>query len=279
MIEKSAKIGFCYGVRRAVRILEKAGREQGEIESLGEVIHNEQVMRRLINNGVKVIHSVNEIQGKTIVLGAHGVAPEVIKELKSRRIKIIDTTCPFVRRAQTTAKKLADAGFFVIIYGNEEHAEVKGILGWANGNGLATTDEKQIAPLSLPHHIGILSQTTQIPARYLQFSKKVIDTVFTKDSEIHIIDTICHDIRDRQSAALELAKRMDLILVVGGENSANTLHLAELCATVVTTYKIASVSELKTVWFRGKEKIGITTGSSTADETVDEVVKRLESLS
>ena len=279
IIEKSAKIGFCFGVRRALNILEKEARERGGVETLGEVVHNEQVLQNLSKLGIKVARTVSDIQGNTIVLGAHGVTPEVEEEIKARHIRIIDTTCPFVHRAQIAAKRLADAGFFVIIYGDAHHAEVRGLLGWAKGKGIATTDEKFVTSLTeLPRHLGFLSQTTMIPAKFSQFIKNIFDTVYTKDSEIQIVDTICYDIRERQAAALDLAKRANVMLVIGGRESANTSHLAELCTTAARTYKIETADELKKTWFRGKPKIGITAGASTADETIEEIIKRLESL-
>ncbi len=277
-IKKSAKIGFCYGVRRALDILEKVAREQGGIETLGEVVHNEQVMQNLAGIGVRVARTVAEVKGDTVVLGAHGVSPEVKAAIEAKNIRIIDTTCPFVYRAQMTAKRLAEADYFVIVYGDVNHAEVKGILGWAKGKGLATTDHKSIEFTKLPRRIGILSQTTMIPAKFSEFVKRVFDTVYIKDSEILIIDTICHDIRERQAAALELAKRADVMLVIGGRASANTSHLAELCANAVKTYKIETAKELKKTWFRGKRRVGITAGASTPDETIEEIMKKLESL-
>jgi 4-hydroxy-3-methylbut-2-enyl diphosphate reductase len=278
-IEKSAKIGFCFGVRRALDILEKEAKERGGIETLGEVVHNEQVLQNLAKLGVKVAHTIPDIKGKTVVIGAHGVTPEVEEQIKARRIKIINTTCPFVDRAQVAAKRLAEAGFFVIVYGDANHAEVKGILGWAKGKGLATTDGKVVASLKkLPRRIGILSQTTMIPANFPKFVKNLLDTVYVKDAEIRIVDTICHDIRERQTAAMELAKEVDVMLVIGGRQSANTSHLAELCATAAKTYKIETANELKKTWFKGKQKIGITAGASTANETIEGVAKRLENL-
>ncbi len=278
-IKKSAKIGFCFGVRRALDILETEAKKRGGIETLGEVVHNEQVLQKLAGEGIKVARSVGEIKGKAVVLGAHGVTPEVEAQIKKRRIEIIDTTCPFVQRAQSAAKRLAEAGFFIIVYGDANHAEVKGILGWAQGKGIATTDEKTVAALNdLPRHIGVLSQTTMIPANFLEFVKNILDIVYIKDSEIRIVDTICHDIRDRQTAAIELAKEVDVMLVIGGRNSANTSHLAELCSKAAKTYKIETAAELKKTWFKGKQKIGITAGASTANETIEEIINKLESF-
>ena len=211
-----------------------------------------------------------------MVLSAHGVAPEIEEQIKKRGIEIINTTCPFVYRAQMAAKRLAEADFFVIVYGDADHAEVKGILGWAKGKGVATTDEKVVAAVKeLPRRIGILSQTTMIPANFIGFVQKTLATVYAKDSEIRIVDTICHDIRDRQAAALELAEQVDVMLVVGGKKSANTSHLAELCGTRAKTYKIETAADLRKAWFKGKKKIGITAGASTAAETIDEIIEKL----
>lgn len=279
IIEKSAKIGFCYGVRRALDILEKEAQKRDGVETLGKVVHNEQVLQNLTKLNIRVADNVSDIMGNIVVLGAHGVAPEVEEKIKNRHIGVINTTCPFVHRAQIAAKRLADAGFFVIIYGDPQHAEVKGILGWAQGKGIATTDEKVIASLEIiPRRIGILSQTTMIPAKFSEFVKNLFDTVYKKDAEIRIIDTICHDIRERQAAALKLAERVDVMLVIGGRDSANTSHLAELCATVAKTYKIETADELKKAWFKDKQKAGITAGASTAKETIEEVIRRLNSL-
>ena len=276
-IEKADKTGFCFGVRRAVNILEKLAGECGEVETLGEVVHNRQVLQKLVGIGVRVARDMDDIRGDTVVTTSHGVSMEVEEKLRSRQINVISTTCPFVHRAQEAARRLAESGFQVIIYGDADHPEVKGILGWAKGNGIATLDEHSISALgSLPRRIGILSQTTQIPAQFVSFVKKVIDSALGKDSEIRIIDTICHDIRERQAAALELANRVDLMLVIGGRNSANTLHLAELCAKVAATYQIETAGEIQPSWLEGCDSVGVTAGASTSEETVDEVLERLK---
>jgi 4-hydroxy-3-methylbut-2-enyl diphosphate reductase len=165
----------------------------------------------------------------------------------------------------------------VIIYGDAEHPEVRGILGWTKGRGLAALDDKFIARLDqIPRRIGILSQTTQVPTHFTDFVKKLIDTVFTRDSEMRIIDTICHDIRERQAAAIELAGQMDLMLVVGGHHSANTNRLAELCSQVTETYLIETAAEIQPSWLEGKCRIGVTAGASTDEQTVNEVLKSLQ---
>jgi len=278
-IEKASGIGFCPGVRRAIDILEKVARERGRVETLGAIVHNPQVLQGLAEIGVRVAKSVDDIQGDTVAISSHGVSPQLEEELQARHIDIINTTCPFVHRAQVAAQRFGKAGFFVIIYGDIDHPEVKGILGWASGKGVATLDEKFIATLDLlPRRLGVLSQTTQIPAHFTEFVKKLIDSAFAKDSELRIIDTICHDIRERQAEALKLANRVNLMLVVGGHNSANTNRLAELCSTVTKTYLIETADEIQPSWLQGQYHIGVTSGASTAEQTIDEVMTKLEAM-
>jgi 4-hydroxy-3-methylbut-2-enyl diphosphate reductase len=278
-IEKAARTGFCFGVRRAINTLEKVARERGGVETLGAVVHNQQVLQKLAKIGVKVVNSVDEIKGDTVVTSSHGVSPDLEDKIRAHHNEVISTTCGDVRRAQTSAQKLAESGFFVIVYGDAEHPEVKGILGWAKGKGLATTDEKVVAALDpLPSKLGVLSQTTQVPAQFNGFVKKIIDLALTKNSEIHIIDTICHDLRERQAAALKLADRADLMLVVGGRSSANTNRLAEICAQVTETHLIETAAEIKPAWLKGKKHIGVTSGASTAEDTVDEVMQKLAEM-
>ena len=278
-IEKASNTGFCFGVRRAINTLEKVARERGGVETLGAVVHNQQVLQKLSEIGVRVVNSIDDIKGDIVVTSSHGVSPELEDKIRARHIDVISTTCPFVRRAQVAARRLAESGFFVIVYGDDNHPEVKGILGWAKNQGLATTDEKAVAALDpLPRRLGILSQTTQVPAHFAEFTKKIIDLALNKDSEIRIIDTICHDIRERQAAALELAHRADLMLVVGGRSSANTNRLAELCSQVTETHLIETADEIKTAWLKGKKLIGVTAGASTDERTVDEVMERLQAM-
>jgi len=278
-IEKTKEIGFCYGVKRAIDILERLARERGGVETLGAVVHNQQVLQRLAGIGVRVVPSVDDIKGNTVAISSHGASPEVEEKLKARNIEVINTTCPFVHRVQIAARRLARSGFLVVIYGDADHTEVKSVLGWAGGKGVATLDEKLVAGLDpLPRRLGVLSQTTQIPAHFTQFVKRLIDSVFTRDSELRIIDTICHDIRRRQAEALDLAGRVDLMLVIGGRGSANTNRLAELCSAVTETHLIETAEEISPGWFKGKERIGITSGASTPEQTIDEVLARLEGL-
>ena len=278
-IEKTSTTGFCFGVKRAIETLEKLARERGQVETLGEVVHNRQVMQRLTEKGIKVANSIDEIKGKTVAISAHGVGPQLEEEIKARGIEIVNFTCSFVQRAQRVARKLARAGFFVIVYGDANHTEVKGILGWADDKGIATMDIDSVLALDpLPRRLGVLSQTTQIPANFREFVKKLVDVALVKDAELRVIDTICHDTLKHQQEALELANRVDLMLVIGSRTSANTNHLAELCATATKTYQIETAEEIQPSWLEGLHHVGVTSGTSTSEQTIDEVIKKLKTL-
>lgn len=279
IIKTTASRGFCFGVRRALKIVEKVARERGGIETLGDVAHNPKVMGELAGLGCRVASGVDDIRGKAVVTSTHGLAPERLEELRTRQIEIIDTTCPFVRRTQTAARKLARAGFLVVVYGETEHPEVKGILGWAGGRGLATLDTRFLASLSpWPRRLGVVSQTTQVPAQFRRFLKQMVDAAFTQNSEFRFIDTICHDIRERQTQATTLAAGVDLMFVIGGHNSANTRYLTRLCSRLTKTYQVASAEEIQPSWLSGHQRIGVVTGASTPEQTLDETLARLAEL-
>jgi 4-hydroxy-3-methylbut-2-en-1-yl diphosphate reductase len=275
-IEKAARTGFCFGVKRAVGAVENVARERGGAETLGAVVHNRQVLQKLAGLGVNVVTDAADIKGGAVVTSSHGVSPEMEDALRTRNIEVISTTCPNVRKAQLAAAKLVEEDFFVIVFGDAAHPEVKGILGWAKGKGLAATDAQVVATVKpLPRKLGILSQTTEVPAHFNKFVKEIIDIGLKKNSEIRIIDTMCHDLRERQAAAIELAKRADLMLVVGGHSSANTNRIAELCAGLTETHLIETAEDIQPAWLLGKEYIGVTSGASTDEQTVNDVVKKL----
>lgn len=267
------------GVRRAIDRITEVAQERDGVETLGALVHNQQVLKKLSDIGVGIVNNAADIQGDTVVISAHGVSPRVMEDIKARGISVIDTTCPFVKRAQVAACKLADAGFYTLVFGDVGHPEVKGILGWAQGRGMATMRAADLENEGeLPQRLGVVSQTTQIPSAFNTFVRDVIDLALVKDAEIRIVDTLCHDIRRRQADALKMAQSSDLVLVIGGRNSANTRHLFDLCSTVAETRLIETAAEIDPRWLTGKERIGVTAGASTDDATIDEVMVKLGSL-
>lgn len=277
-IELAPDLGFCFGVKRALATLEEVAREKGGIETLGALVHNQQVMARLEGLGVRVVNDISDITGDTVVISSHGVGPQVLATIKARGIEVVDTTCPFVQRAQKAARRLAEAGFFTLIYGDVNHPEVKGILGWAEGRGMATLSLEELDRTELPRHVGLLSQTTQVPSSFIKFAQAVIEKALVKDAELRVVDTVCHDIRRRQAATLALADKAELMLVIGGHHSANTRHLVELCRPVTETHLVETAGEIEPEWFNGKMLVGITAGASTAPQTIAEVAKHLSEL-
>lgn len=278
-VKKARELGSCFGVRRAIKIIDKAVKEYPEISTLGPIVHNRLVVTKLSETGVKVVNDLDRVHDGIIAIASHGAPPQLLSQIQARKLQVIDTTCPIVRSAQKAAKKLADAGFRVIIFGEATHPEVKGLLGWAGNGAVATLNGAEIANLELPPRLGIISQTTQSQSRFAEFCNDVIKAVFPAVQEIRIVNTLCQETQKRQQAAVELAGGSDLMIVVGGRNSANTQLLAEVCDRLVETHLIETAAEIKKDWLVGKQHIGVTAGASTPDEAIEEVVLKLESLS
>jgi 4-hydroxy-3-methylbut-2-enyl diphosphate reductase len=277
VVEKARELGFCFGVRNAIKLLLKAATTHKNIATLGPIVHNRQVVNKLAELGINVVTDLNQVKGDTITISSHGLAPETLAEIHNRKLNVIDTTCPNVRSAQKAARRLADNGFNVIIFGEAAHPEVKGLIGWAGKNTIATLNAKDLAKLNFMPRLGILSQTTQSQVQFEHFIKKILAATFSTTQEIRILNTLCRETRKRQEAALELANNSDLIIVVGGLNSANTRHLAELCTPLVETHLIEDASAIDSSWLTGKTRIGVTAGASTPDEAITEVIARLQS--
>ena len=280
-IIRAQEMGFCFGVRRAVVMMEEAAGELGGITSLGSTVHNRQVVERLREAGVDVVTSLQEIDGRPAAVTAHGVGPQVVSALEELGVTVVDTTCPIVTRSQQWARHLAREGFAVIVFGDPDHKEVRGVLGWAEGKGIAVPDEELLhtLPDSLPSRIAVLSQTTHTEARFASFVKRLFESRIDHISELRVINTLCNATTSQQAAAQELARRVDLMVVIGGRDSANTRHLAEVCEEEgVETHHIEGADEIDSGWLAGHERVGVTAGASTPDAAVDEVVRRLEQL-
>jgi 4-hydroxy-3-methylbut-2-enyl diphosphate reductase len=278
-IEKAEKFGLCFGIRRAIKLLKEAANKYGEIETLGHIAHNRLLVEALANTGIIPINHFDQAQGKILAITTHGTSPAVLSKLKSHHIHIIDTTCPIVRKAQNTAKELAKAGFDIIIFGEAEHSEVKGLLGWTEGKGIAALNMKQIDSLEKSSsRLGIISQTTQTRPAFIEFIRQLVGIVGPKTKEMRLINTLCPVTQEHQEAAMRLAHENQLIIVVGGRNSANARHLVEICSALVETHLIETADEVDNSWFLGKSHAGITAGASTPDEAVEELIMKLRSI-
>lgn len=275
------EMGFCFGVRRAVEMMEDATREQGPMVSLGSVVHNPQVVSQLKSKGLDVIATVDQVSERPVAITAHGVSESVVRELEAKHVPVVDTTCPIVTRSQQWAKRLAEDGFAVIIFGDPNHKEVRGVLGWAPGKAFAVTSIDQLAglPDDLPTRIGVLSQTTETEGHFAEFVRALLEQRMDRISELRVINTLCNATTSQQAAAQELAHQVDLMFVIGGRESANTRHLAEVSREEgVETYHVESAGDIQPEWLAGHERVGVTAGASTPDDAVDAVVARLREL-
>jgi 4-hydroxy-3-methylbut-2-en-1-yl diphosphate reductase len=277
-IEKARELGFCFGVRRALKIIEGAAEGNPQIVTLGPIVHNKTVVARLKALGVGVVENINDLNGGVIAVSSHGVSPATFEKIQAKNSSVIDTTCPIVRSAQKAAQRLARAGFGVIIFGEATHPEVRGLLGWAGEKAIASMDVASVDIEKMPKRIGILSQTTQSRGEFSEFVNRLIEKLLPYAQEIRIINTLCQETQKRQSAAEELAETSALMIVIGGHNSANTRRLAEVCSPIVETHHIENAGEIDANWLKGKSKIGVTAGASTPDEAIEQVINRIKSL-
>jgi 4-hydroxy-3-methylbut-2-enyl diphosphate reductase len=277
-IQKADKLGLCFGVGRAIKLLKEAANKYGDIETLGPVAHNRLLVETLDELGVKPVDHLEQARGKVLAITTHGTSPAVLADLKARRVRIIDTTCPIVRKAQNAVRELAETGFDVIIFGDADHSEVRGLLGWAGNKGTAALNTRQIGKMAKSSsRLGVISQTTQTQSAFFRFVRQLVGAMGPQIEEIRIINTLCKVVQGQQEAAAKLARQSQLMIVIGGRNSANTRHLVEICSPLVETHSVETAEEVRTSWLVGKNHIGITAGASTPDEAVEALVARLRS--
>ncbi|HUT87032.1 MAG TPA: 4-hydroxy-3-methylbut-2-enyl diphosphate reductase [Candidatus Heimdallarchaeota archaeon] len=276
-IVKAKVLGFCFGVRRAVTMIENELEQSGPLYTLGAIVHNTHVVEELADKGVQLVKTLDDVPNKgAVAITAHGAGEEVYEEIKRHSLRLIDTTCPIVRRAQETAAHLVDEGFFVVLYGEAEHPEVKGILSWTRGQGVATQTPDITVPAEAKG-IAIIAQTTKNPTQFGEFVQQIAKRYTGKVPEIRIVDTTCPETGRRYQAAKELAKRVEALIVVGSRSSANTRKLAKTCrVTGAPTYHIETASEIEEDWLAGIDCFGVTAGASTPDDIIEEVVQRLQ---
>jgi len=275
-IEVAQGAGVCFGVRRALELAEKALAQGEAVCCLGPVIHNPQEVARLAQKGFRVIESLDEAAaGGTLLIRSHGLRPSIIAEAHRRGLKVVDATCPLVRRVQTLAVELQQAGYEVILAGDAAHPEVVAIQGHAPRTRLVASVEA-VRTLDLAGRVALVAQTTFSTEAFRRVAAEVLKADF---QEVRIVNTICAATVDRQRAAAELAGRVDVMLVIGGRNSANTNRLAELCAARgVTTYHVEHADEVTAEQLRGRRHVGVAAGASTPQWIIDAVCERIRQV-
>lgn len=274
LLAKSA--GFCFGVKRATQMAFAAADQHAHICSLGPIIHSPQVVDKLAEQGVEVVDRVEEIGEGAVIIRSHGVTAGEMQAIADRHLTVVDATCPFVKKAQEYAARLASEGYTVVIVGEAEHPEVQGIVSYAaTGKVQVVADPGQAAQLPRLGRVGIVAQTTQS----FENLRQVTDICLEKCQELRIYNTICDATSVRQNEAREIARQVDVMLVIGGFNSANTTRLAHICREIQpATHHLETAGEIELSWFAGARRIGITAGASTPRWLIDEVAGRVEEL-
>ncbi len=267
------KAGFCFGVQRAINTAFQAA-GKGRVFCYGPIIHNPQEVARLLAAGVKTIEDFFSLEpGDSLIIRSHGVPPKVLAQALARGLKIIDLTCPFVAKAQQHAETLSNEGYQVVVVGEKKHPEVQSIIGHAGDKAMVIETPDEIGQVDLEGRIGVVAQTTQ---SYGNFSEIVL-RLLRLSKELKVFNTICSSTKERQEAARILASQVDVMIVVGGRNSANTSRLVSLCReTGRPAYHVEVVDEIKAEWLKGARKVGVTAGASTPAWVIDAVVNRLK---
>ena len=269
-VELAKYSGFCFGVRRAVKLAETAAKGKKSIYSLGPLIHNRQEVERLEKKGIHVISNLSKIKSGTVIIRSHGIHPEILKEAKKKKLSIIDATCPLVKKVHELTSSLQKEGYEVIVIGEKNHPEVLAL------SQIKVVERAQdVEKMRKREKVGVVSQTTQTIENFCE----TVGTLAKKTSELKVFNTICGATVKRQKSAHNLASRVNLMLVVGGYDSANTRRLVEICKKAGTkTHHIETADEIKQSWLKGKKKIGITAGASTPDWIIRDITKKLSSL-
>lgn len=265
--------GFCYGVKRAVQIAIDATGNKEKNYTLGPIIHNPQVVESLRLKGVSPIDRLADIDGGTVIIRSHGVGPECYKEAESRQLPLVDATCPHVKKAQQDAKNVVESGYQLVILGEKEHPEVISISQWADNRAIIIETETEADQLPFFDKLGVVVQTTFSQEKL----KKIAEILKSKTHHFELHPTICNATKERQDAAIVLARQVDVMIVIGGNNSGNTRRLAEVCREQqCQVHHIETASELESDWFDSVKKVGITAGASTPDWIIQEVVETME---
>ncbi|MDI6703168.1 MAG: 4-hydroxy-3-methylbut-2-enyl diphosphate reductase [bacterium] len=270
----ATKAGFCFGVKRAIKLTYEALTKKENVYTLGPLIHNPQMVRKLEEDGVRVIDDLRDVRGGILVLRSHGVSPLVYKQAEERGLEVIDATCPRVRTVQDLASRLKEDGYQLIIVGERDHPEVMSIMERVEGDAKVIGEIEEVCKIDFKRNVGVIGQTTQDLSLY----KDIIGRILEEVQEIRVYNTICEETIKHQAASLELAKMVDVIFVVGGRDSANTKRLVSVCRKAgVGTYHIEYPEEINGIE-TSVRKVGVAAGTSTPPWVINEVVNKLRQL-
>lgn len=256
--------GVCFGVKRAIKMALEAAEKWKRVYSLGPLIHNRLAVEDLQKKGIITVNDISEIKSRKVIIRSHGVHPGILKKLQGNGFEIVDATCPRVRRAQRYVEMLIKEGYYVVIIGEKDHPEVKGLLGYGGDNAEIYSKHVEIKK----RKIGVVPQTT-LDLGYLN---EVVSHLMSNVLEMKIYNTICRATNLRIREAVRIAKKADAMIIIGGKNSANTTRLYQMCKKYKPSHHVESVKDINLNWFKNIKSVGVTAGASTPKEQVEEVI-------
>ena len=274
--------GFCMGVKRAILIAEDtSSNAEGNVTILNEIVHNEAVVEKFNRRGVGQAVSVEEVDSGTLIISAHGISPAVINRAKEKGLTVVDATCPLVTNIYDIIKDAVADGYYIIHYGNPHHEETKGIVGYAPENITVAASLEEL--LSLPdwtdRKLGLTVQTTA----HIEEFEDIENQAKVKWPHLKVFNTICNATTKRQNAIIDLAPKVEMVLVVGSKTSANSKRLAKISHDICGNGRlIGSADDIELDWFNGPgsvESVGISAGASTPQFLVEEVIRKLVDIS
>lgn len=274
IIELAQNYGFCFGVKRAIKKAEQIK----DAATIGPLIHNNAEISRLkASFNVKTLENIHELKNeKKAIIRTHGITKGDLAELRKKDIEIFDATCPFVTKPQQICEEMSAAGYEVVIFGDENHPEVKGVKSYVSTKAFVVLDEKELEGVKLGAKVAVVSQTTKKIEQFM----KIVNFLMLKVKEVRVFNTICDATFKNQAAITELSKKSDVMVIVGGKNSANTKQLFLISkANCEDSYLIETENELEAAWFKDKKHCGISAGASTPDWIIQRVIKKIENLS
>jgi (E)-4-hydroxy-3-methyl-but-2-enyl pyrophosphate reductase len=278
-VKMATSRGFCFGVEDAIEIAEAAVAEHGAggVVALGPVIHNKQVVSKLEEAGLNQSGDLETIDPSDVVLiRSHGASPETMQRAKDRGLKIVDATCVLVKRAQNVVKQLHEEGYHVVMIGDPEHPEVKGVIGYAPSVTVVDRGSDLDEALPYKERLGIVAQTTHSPEHVAGMIAEILKRPYR---EVKIVNTLCLEVTRRQESAIALCEEVEVMFVLGGLHSANTREMARLCTEAgIDTYHIETWEQFDPSMVAGKKVAGVTAGASTPEWVIAEFVRNLEAL-
>ncbi|NQY23535.1 MAG: 4-hydroxy-3-methylbut-2-enyl diphosphate reductase [Campylobacteraceae bacterium] len=275
-VELAASYGFCFGVKRAIEIAEK----HKNAATMGPLIHNQNEIDRLQNDyNVGLYEKLEDVKdNQTIIIRTHGIPKNDLKFLRAKDTKVINATCPFVTTPQQIVKKMSKEGYSILIFGDSNHPEVKGVQSYGEDQEDVhiVINPKEIDSIKFKHDkVATIAQTTKKKEKYLE----IVNALILKNKEVRVFNTICDATLENQDAAKELSQKVDIMIVIGGKNSSNTKQLHSICIeNCKDSYLIENEKDLKPQWFNNKSNCGLTAGASTPDWVIQAVQKYIEKI-